>query len=126
MKFYAAALLACAAAAINLGAIKDATTAKRELPFPAPTDCGTMPTKAPADADELFKKIDVDGNNTISAQEGFNALYCLNKWEVLSEAEAWKAYDFFKGEAKKNKAGLTKDEFKAGVEKIIKAIGADE
>ena len=105
MKLYAAALLACAAAAINLSAIKEDTRAK--YGFDAPAKCPPMPEELPTVA-EVFKAIDQDNSGSISPKEGFDALYCAKGWGLISEDEGVQAFNFFKNQAGDAKLDLAK------------------
>ena len=46
-----------------------------------------------ATPEDIFKKIDADGNGTLDEKEGFRALYCMVEWEFMTEDEAFAAYD---------------------------------
>ena len=96
MKIYAAALLALGTAAIQL--------TQTELPHEAPT-CGDPPSEAEVTAatasPEAFASVIDTANSTgtsdgtITEQEVFNALYCLNEWGAISEDDAKAAYNGF-------------------------------
>jgi Ca2+-binding EF-hand superfamily protein len=49
---------------------------------------GSMPT-----LDEAFDMIDADGSGALDAEEGFDALYCMVHWGLISEEEAFAVYD---------------------------------
>ena len=105
MKFFTAALLAIGAAAIKL---KDDGTqgppqggdGESEFPFPPP-DCGEPPAgidQRPSAAD-AFALIDQDGSQSLDAEEGYEAFYCLVDWGAMTEDEAFAAFDFIGGYA---------------------------
>jgi hypothetical protein len=66
---------------------------KRPMPFDHEPDCPPKPETEPQSIEEAFNMIDTDGSKKLSAKEGFEALYCLVKWEELSEEEAFAIYD---------------------------------
>ena len=37
--------------------------------------------------------IDADGSGALDAEEGFDALYCMVGWELISEEQAFAIYD---------------------------------
>jgi Ca2+-binding EF-hand superfamily protein len=90
MKFAAAALLAIAATAVQIKKQEDG-----DLPFPEPV-CPEKPTESEiydASLEDAFAAIDADGSGEVDAQEGFNALWCMAKWEVIDQEEAkWLGY----------------------------------
>ena len=114
MKFFAAALLAIGATAISLQGTD-------KLPFPAPTKCPEKPTledlKA-ATPEQVFDVVDADKSGAVSLQEAFNALYCLNSWDYLSEADAKTAYSEVKKAAGAD-GSLTKAEAGKAAAKYI-------
>merc|ERR1712109_314557 len=74
---------------------KRAAEGKRELPFPPP-DCGEPPAgidQRPSAAD-AFALIDQDGSQSLDAEEGYEAFYCLVDWGAMTEDEAFAAFDF--------------------------------
>ena len=110
MKFIAASLLAIAASAIHLKQ-EDGTQGPpqgpygdMELPFPAP-ECPAKPTGEYTD-EEIWNKIDYSGNGAISAQEGFNALYCLVEWGEMDVEKAIFMYEFLGDHANMDENGV--------------------
>ena len=72
----------------------------RELPFPPPKDCGEPPAGIEDPSiDDAFNFIDTDKSGKLSAEEGFEAFYCLVAWEALTQDEAFAAFDFIGGYA---------------------------
>ena len=68
--------------------------ANGKKPFPKlPPNCPPKPEQTPT-PDEAFGMIDKDGSGKLSADEGFDALYCMVEWEVFSEDEAFAAFDY--------------------------------
>ena len=65
----------------------------KEFPGPPP-DCGEKPEGIEeATPEEIFGKIDQDGSGAVDAKEGFEALYCLVEWGMMSEDEAFAAFE---------------------------------
>merc|ERR1712051_422377 len=64
---------------------------KREFPFPAPK-CPEKPEEEPT-LEEAFDMIDADGSGALDAEEGFEALYCMVGWELISGEQAFAIYD---------------------------------
>ena len=79
MKFFAATLLAVAAAAVKIQQ-DDA-----ELPPPAPKQCPDEPTDATAE--ELFDLVDQDGSGDIDEAEGLAALFCAHEYGWIQEED---------------------------------------
>ena len=70
-----------------------ADAGKKQFPLPPP-DCGDKPEGIEtATPEEIFGKIDQDGSGAVDAEEGFEALYCLVEWGMMSEDEAFAAFD---------------------------------
>ena len=68
---------------------------KKDLPFPPP-DCGDMPTEKPTEG-EAFSHVDKNDNGKLSANEGFDAIYCLVEWGHMTEDEGFAAFEFISG-----------------------------
>ena len=81
MKFAAAALLAIAATAVQI------KQEDGDLPYAAP-ECPPKPDFENMSDAEIFAKIDADGSETVDAQEGFNALYCMVEYGEMTREEA--------------------------------------
>lgn len=52
-----------------------------------------------------FAMVDQDGSGDVDAEEGFEALYCMVEWGMMSEEEAWFLYDFLGAHADYNPDG---------------------
>ena len=118
MKFFAAALLAVAASAVQLQN-KDAK------PFPDPT-CPAKPTKEEQDAakanpEKVFDKIDADGSGKISPQEGYNALFCAVEWGFINKDQAIAAGKYLLKAAGDDKL-LSKTEAKKALDDYKKTL----
>jgi hypothetical protein len=77
----------------NLEDMMKQETGDRPMPFDDPPNCPEKPEKEPESVEDAFHMIDQDGSGKLSAREGFDALYCLVVWEVISEDEAFQIYD---------------------------------
>ena len=118
MKFYAAALLALSAAAVKVADLD----AEIDAMMKTPPTCGDEPSKADQDKgkdnpEAVFDMIDADGSGGISAQEGFDALYCAASWGWISEDEARMAFKYLAGFAGDD-GELQKDEAKAAFDAL--------
>ena len=107
---------------------KRAAEGKRKLPFPPP-DCGEPPAgidQRPSAAD-AFALIDQDGSQSLDAEEGYEAFYCLVDWGAMTEDEAFAAFDFigsFAGENDQIEIGELEEAFKAMDEMSEEEIAA--
>jgi hypothetical protein len=46
-----------------------------------------------ATPEEIFGTIDQDDSGAVDAKEGFESLYCLVEWGIMTEDEAFAAFD---------------------------------
>ena len=64
-----------------------------EFPMPPP-DCGDKPEGVENwTPEEIFGAIDQDQSGAVDAEEGYAALYCMVEWKMLTEDQAFAAFD---------------------------------
>ena len=111
MKIIAAALLALCATALKIKEeVKEEVKTEggsgggADLPFPDP-ECPPKPDTEGVDDAGIFAMIDADGNGEVSAQEGYNAVFCAVKWGEMEEDDAMWMYDYMTSHAGVNPDG---------------------
>jgi Ca2+-binding EF-hand superfamily protein len=92
------------------------------MPFDHEPECGERPPELDdiECAHDAFAMIDTDGSGKLSAEEGFEALYCLVVWEEISEEEAFAIYDHVGSHAGEDEE-VDIDEFEVAVGEMMGA-----